>query len=447
MKILKRAIFIFGGILLSIGIAIFLYLWYLFPQYDGVLKLEGVKNNVEVVFDEYGIPHIYGKSEEDIFFALGYVQAQERLWQMELIRRVSVGRLAEILGKDLLSTDKFFRTLGLNIYAKKSAETLSQNPESAVFKNTQAYIAGINSFQEKGPTPLEFTLLGIKKTPFVLEDVYSVLGYMSFDFSTATETDPLMTFIYQKWGKEYTKDIPMAMPENTEWIKNYSTKDSMKSVFMNHIEKISSSLPIPSFKGSSSWVIGGKKTKSGKVILANDPHIGFGQPCTWYEAYLECPSFQIYGYFLSGFPFPLIGHNKNTAIGLTMLENDDMDFFSETIHPEDSLTYLFKNEWLPITQRYETIQIKDEKPETIQIKSTHHGPIVTSFFKDITNYPISFWWTYTHLPNKILEATYGLSYVKNLDDLEKNAEMIHAAGLNITYEILREIMHGILLLN
>lgn len=437
MKILKRVVYGFAGLIVSIGIVVFVYLMHLAPQYEGVLQLKGIQDSVEVVFDEYGIPHIYGKNEEDIFFALGYVQAQERLWQMELIRRVSVGRLAEILGKDLLETDKFFRTLGLDIYARESARNLSQNKESPVFKNTQAYLDGINSFQEQGSTPLEFTLLGIKKTPFVLEDVYSVVGYMSFDFSMAPDTDPLMTFIYEELGKTYLQDVPLAIPIDTEWIKHHRVKDSMRHIFRNQIEnqieKIHTTLPIPSFKGSNSWVIGGKKTKSGKVILANDPHIGFGQPCTWYEAYLECPSFQIYGNFLSGFPFPLIGHNTRIATGLTMLENDDMDFFREIINPTDSLSYLYKGKWLPLVQRSEIIQIKDTEPDTIQIRATHHGSIVTSFLKNMTNAPISFWWAYTHLPNKILEASYGLAHVKNLADVEKHAAMIHAAGLNITY--------------
>ena len=161
-----------------------MYLYSLQPQYSGRLTLAGLQEEVEVIFDAYGIPHIYGQNEEDVYFALGYVHAQERLFQMEMMRRVAAGRLAEILGEKLVKTDKFFRTLGLQEEADRNAAQFFKDPSDPWQKAALAYLAGVNQFVERGDTPLEFRILGIPKEKFTPSDIYLNGALMAFGFAS-----------------------------------------------------------------------------------------------------------------------------------------------------------------------------------------------------------------------------------------------------------------------
>ena len=200
MKIVKRIALILLVIVVLILGGGYFYLWTTAPKYSGELKLKGLKNEVEVLFDAYGIPHIYAQNEEDAYFALGYVHAQERLFQMEMIRRVGAGRLSEILGEKLVETDKFFRTTGISGIAKKSVKMYMNGRSEPYQKSTWAYLDGLNTFIKQGATPIEFSIMGIPKQEFTPEDLYTIVGYMAFSFADAFRTDPLMTKIKEKLG-------------------------------------------------------------------------------------------------------------------------------------------------------------------------------------------------------------------------------------------------------
>jgi len=255
------------------SLAAFIFIQTLKPDYEGEKQLLNLSDEVSVYYDSYGIPHIYGENEEDAIRTLGYVHAQDRLWQMELLRRVAAGGLSEIFGSELLSTDKFFLSLGID---EASAKTVEQRESTnKTIRLTEAYLDGINQFIENGPTPVEFYLTGIDKEPFGLKDVYNSIGYMAFSFAMAQKTDPLLTVIKNNLGPEYLKDLEIEVDKNTEWIKNYKSapEDSKEAQMVASISKALANLPIPKLEGSNSWVMAPAKTKSGKVILANDPHI------------------------------------------------------------------------------------------------------------------------------------------------------------------------------
>ncbi len=201
-KILLISLIVISAAMIS-GI---LYLQSLQPTYSGRLTLSGLGEEVEVVFDPYGIPHIYGQNEEDVYFALGYVHAKERLFQMEMLRRVAAGRLAEILGEELIKTDKFFRTIGILERAEMNAATYFKNPSAAFQKAALAYLAGVNQFVEKGKTPIEFRILGIPREKFTPKDIYLTGALMAFGFASGFRMDPLVTKVYHKLGWEYLKD-------------------------------------------------------------------------------------------------------------------------------------------------------------------------------------------------------------------------------------------------
>jgi len=438
MKILKTLLI---GILLLgllIGGGTYYYLHSIQPNYTGEINLAGLQEKVEVYYDEYGIPHIYAQNGTDAHFALGYVHAQDRLWQMELMRRLGKGRLAEILGTELVKTDRFFRTIGTGVKAKKDAALFAALPEDDPIKQaTLAYYKGVNYFLETGATPLEYQLLGIEKEPFTVEDAYATLGYMAFSFAQAWRTDPLLTRIQQKWGDSYLQDLDVHWNADAQMIPNYVPKAADASMSdAIRVQELLETLPVPPFMGSNSWVIGPKKTKTGKVIFSNDTHIGFSQPSAWYEAYVEYPGYQFYGYFMGGNPFPVMGHNEHHAVGLTMFENDDIDLYAERLNPENPNQVWFKDRWEDMEIRSESIQVKDGETVNFEVKISRHGPIINDAIEDVgkmTDQPISSWWVFDKFDSKNLQSLYGIARAKDMETVKEYAAMIHAPGLNLMY--------------
>jgi penicillin G amidase len=436
MRILKKIFLIIFALIGILFLSVWIYLINTRPDYEGTIELKGLHEKVEVVFDEYGIPHIYGENEEDVFHALGYVHAQERLFQMELMRRVGSGRLAEVMGPEMEDVDKFFRTIGVAKISESSAFIHLSADTLPFQKAALAYINGINSFIENGTTPIEFHLIGIPKEKFTVNDIYYIGGYMSFSFSEVFRTDPIISLINKKLGAEYLKDLALEYPGTER--KPYCNKISQpQSEIIASVHKVFDKLPIPIWTGSNAWVVAADRSKSGKVLFANDTHIGYSQPAVWYEAHLDYPGFSFYGNFLAGFPFALVGHNRFSSWGLTMLENDDFDLFYEKINPENPHQYLFKEQWLDMEVRTEKIKIKGGKEIEFEVRETHHGPIISDASADLKElYPneaISAWWVFNQSPSQTLEALYMMAHCNNINTARKAASMIDAPGLNIMY--------------
>jgi penicillin amidase len=436
MKILYRITIGVAVLFFLFVIGIYFYLQSFKPKYSGELTLKGLNKKVEIYFDTYGIPHIYAKNENDAYFALGYVHAQERLFQMEMIRRVASGRLAEILGKDMADVDKFFRMLNINQNADESVKAYMNDNKLPFVKSANAYIDGINSFIDNGKSPIEFSLIGIPKSHFTPRDLYLISGYMSFSFALAFKTDPLCSKI-EKLGPQYLKDLS-SNRNNASFLipTNSNTIDSSLYDQLISINEIFNKIPTVPWIGSNGWVIDSKHSKTGKVLFANDTHIGYAQPSVWYEAHLEYPGYSFYGNHLAGFPFAAIGHNKNVAWGLTMFEQDDIDFYREKVNPENSNQYYAKDHWENFIYRKEIIKIKDEKDLVFEVKETRNGPVTNNSMKDIARnetQPISIYWVQTKFPSTLLEVTYKLNHASNISEFENAISMIIAPGLNVMY--------------
>ena len=430
MKILK----IIGVLVLLIVLSAAGYVLYikvsLTPSYSGEVSVNQLDQPVEVFFTDYGIPHIYGKTEKDTYRALGYIHAKERLWQMDLLRHVGSGRLSELFGPDMIKNDKFLRTMGLHSYSRESAKAyIARNHES--LPTVQAYIDGINEYIQNNPKPLEHTILGLDVEPFEIQNIFETLTYMSFSFSNAHITDPILTELSQKLDSSYLDDL------NIYHYKGESTLRSFDDRYSNYSKNtiaVLKNLGVPEFIGSNSWVLSGDKTKSGKVMLSNDPHIAFAQPSVWYESHLISPDSEYYGYHIPNVPFPLLMHSEHHATGITMFENDDMDFFVEEIHPEDSNVYRHKGVWKDIASVEEVIQIKGQEPVTFNIRSTVHGPIVSDILRDEPlEEVVSMFWVTTNFDNYMIEGVYGFLNGRSLKEVEKAASIIHGPGLNIMY--------------
>jgi penicillin G amidase len=432
MKNLKKFLLVLLVLVAFFVLAFIGYYFYSKPTYEGEQKLQHLQDEATVYFDDFGVPHIYANSQKDAMTTLGYVHAQDRLWQMELLRRIAPGRLSAMFGSKLLKTDKFFAGLGIDEYSEKEIAKLNKNSEA--YQLSMAYIDGINQYIEEGKTPIEFQLLGVKKDKFILKDVYNIFGYMAFSFAMAQKTDPLLTDIRNKLGAEYLKDFGLDGSLGKTQIKNFEGKTIEYADISKSVTSVLDNSPVPAFIGSNSWVLAPQKTKNGKVIFANDPHIAFSQPCTWYEAHIVVPDYEIYGYYLAGTPFPLLAHNRAYAYGLTMFENDDLDMFQEENNPKNKKQYKTATGFQNYTIRKKSIKVKDSADVVLEVRETQHGPIMNDLLEGISGKnPVAMYWIYTRQNNPILEAVYALAHSKGLDDFRKGVSLIAAPGLNIMY--------------
>ncbi|WP_017938115.1 penicillin acylase family protein [Zestomonas thermotolerans] len=415
--------------------------WYVLhkrPLRDGELTLARLQAPVSVRYDERGVPHLRAEHEEDLYRALGFVHAQDRLFQMEILRRLARGELAEILGERLVDTDKLFRTLGIREHADRYAGRLDrQAPE---VRALLAYLDGINQYQASRPAPLEFDLLGIPKRPFTVEDTVSVTGYLAYTFAAALRTEPVLSYIRERLGSDYLKifDLdwhPQGVIRQADAAAALTERDWQGLGALARLSQNAlASAGLPQFEGSNAWVVGGRHTRSGKPLLAGDPHIRYAAPAVWYEAQLSAPGFELYGHHQALSPFALLGHSRRFAWSLTMFQNDDLDLIAEKVNPENPEQVWYQGRWVDLESREETIKVKDGEPVTLRLRRSPHGPIINDALgAGAGDRPIAMWWAFLTTENPILEAFYRLNRADTLDKARSAAERIHAPGLNVVW--------------
>lgn len=399
------------------------------PAYHGEKQLTPLSDSVVVKFDTHGIPHIKANSAEDAYRALGYIMASERLFQMELVRRVGKGELSEVFGSDAIESDVFFRTIGVKQHANRCAQDLTKSGPSEALQECEAFLEGVNHFIEHGEKPLEFQLAGIPMRTFDLDDIYTIAGYIAWSFALAVQTDLLATELEQKHGSDWLAQTSLHAHSLPPF---HPVCNDLPSEGLINFPDFLGQAGVPPFTGSNAWAVAPSKTKDGKAILCNDTHIGFGVPQVWYEAALEFPGVNFYGNFLPGIPYALVGHTMRHAWGLTMFENDDIDFYRETI--DDDASVLFESNRYPLEQRTEIIQVKGEADHEFEVQSTRNGPILNNAVAELSNHPpIAMHWEYVKGRNKLLEAFRKMSRATSLDRFQNAAELIHAPGLNVVY--------------
>ena len=432
MKILRRILLFLLLIIFIAATASYIYLKRQAPQYNGTLEVENIEKETEVLFDEYGIPHIYADNAEDAYFAFGYVHAQERLFQMELIRRLIAGRMSELLGEPLVKTDKYFLTLGVRKQAERMAEIHLSERKTPMQKEAGAYLDGINHFINTGTSPLELTMLGIPKEPYTAVDLFSTMIYMSMAFTGGFKTDIILDQVKNKFGEQYLEDWFM---NSTDFLKNRGVVMDSLTVLKESLS-LQESFPdnfLPIWDGSNAWLIAPSRSKSGKTITANDTHIPFSQPSVWYEAHLEYPGFSFYGNFLAGVPFAAIGHNKDVSWGLTIFPMDITDLYREKVNPENRNEVWENDHWVAMEVRKETIKVKGGEDISLEVKSTRHGPVINDVFENMGEQPVSLWWSLYGLPGESTTAFYQLAHAKNIIEARKAAALNDFLGLNIMY--------------
>lgn len=421
------------------------------PPMDGQLNLIGLTEEVRVIRDQYGIPHIKAKNSKDALRSLGFVMASERLFQMELQRRMANGELAELFGPKFLASDKLFRTLGLRQSMSEMLEGKKQKNlfDIQMWQDLEAFYDGINQFQLTQKLPLEFSLLGIKPRPFTALDGYAFIGLMSFSFGIATSEDPLMSHLRERFGPQLIDELrnelsPKELQDKlldqqdqlkkNDLIKSKSIKRFVDSARRYPVMSIMADLEkgFTLLDGSNGWLLAGSRTVSGSPILANDPHISFSHPGVWFEAHIETPKLSNYGHYLALLPFPILAHNLNFGWGLTMSLVDDMDLYREKFNPKFK-TYQFKGSQIPYQERYELIKIKGEKPFGLLTLKTQHGPIMDEVFNHRDDKSLAFKWSFYGAENDPLLSLYKMEHAKNMTEFKAAVATGKAPGLNILY--------------
>lgn len=403
------------------------------PQRDGELQLNHLQAAVTVDYDERGVPHIQAQNEADMYRALGYVHAQDRLFQMEILRRLARGELAEVLGSKLVDTDRLFRTLGIREHADRYAAKMDMNAPAS--KALEAYLNGINQYQASHPAPIEFDVLGIEKRPFNVADTLSVAGYMAYSFAAAFRTEPVLTHIRDQLGADYLKAFDLDWHPQGVVGQNLAAGDWQD---LNAIAELSHAAlldaGLPQFEGSNAWAISGSRTASGKPLLAGDPHIRFAVPSVWYEANLSYPGFSLYGHHQALNPVASLGHNRDFAWSITMFQNDDLDLIAEKTNPDNPNQVWYRGQWVELQSREELISVKDAEPVRLTIRRSPHGPIINSALGEtVGSTPIAMWWAFLETDNPILDGFYQLNRAASLDKARAAVEHIEAPGLNVVW--------------
>lgn len=403
------------------------------PQRAGELPLSGLQAPVTVDYDERGVPHIQAQHEADLYRALGYVHAQDRLFQMEILRRLARGELAEILGSKLVDTDRLFRTLGIREHADRYAAKLDMSAPAS--QALQAYLDGVNQYQANHPAPIEFDVLGIDKRPFTPADTLSVAGYMAYSFAAAFRTEPVLTHIRDQLGADYLKAFDLDWhPQGVvgQPLAAGDWQDLNAIAELSHAALLDAGLP--QFEGSNAWAVSGSRTASGKPLLAGDPHIRFAVPSVWYEANLSYPGFSLYGHHQALNPVASLGHNNAFAWSITMFQNDDLDLIAEKTNPDNPEQIWHRGQWVALQSREELISVKDAEPVRLTIRRSPNGPIINSALgQTVGNTPIAMWWAFLETENPILDGFYQLNRAATLEQARVAAEHIEAPGLNVVW--------------
>lgn len=337
------------------------YLWLRtsLPRIDGEVAVRGLTAPVEIVRDRNGIPHIRAKSVNDAYFALGFVHAQDRLWQMDMSRRVGAGRLSEIVGEAGLEIDRLMRTLGIYRLAERDFHQLSPDLQGAII----AYTDGVNAFlaRREGTLPPSFYVLDYEPEPWVPADSLVWGKLMSMQLSRDWREELLRAHLTIRLGPARVQDL---FPE--------AAADAPTVI------AAATPAPDPLAQGASNaWVVDGRHSATGQPILANDPHLGLRLPGIWYLARIEAPGLEVTGATTPGVPLTLLGHNGHIAWGMTASQADVEDLFLERIDPNDANAYLTPDGPRPFETREELIGVKDGATEVLTVRTTRHGPVIS----------------------------------------------------------------------
>jgi len=413
-RLLLSAFVVFVVLLILVPLAGYFWLRTSLPLTNGTVRVAGADGPIEIVRDADGVPHIFATTDHDAFYALGYVHAQDRLWQMEMNRRIGAGRLSEMLGETTLSIDKFQRTMGY--YRAAQADLAIIEPRSR--QALEAYAAGVNQWlSEEHTLPPEFILLGVKPEPWQPADSLVWQKMMSWDLGGNYKLELLSQRLVQALGPERAAQLLPDYPENGITILADLQIDDATAARLFEIDR---ALEVDFGRGgresgSNNWVIAGSRTATGKPILADDPHLGTSIPSIWYLAELQGDTLHAIGSTFPGLPAIVIGHNERVAWGVTNVGPDVQDLYIERINPANPNQYEVDGGWQDMMIFEEPIVVKGED-ESVRwaARSTRHGPLIS----DVSDAgsPLALQWTALQPGDTTIDAFIGLNYAADWED-------------------------------
>ena len=452
-----------------------------FPVVEGEIQIPGLEGEVRIYRDAYGVPQIYATSHHDLFYAQGYVHAQDRFWQMDFWRHQGAGRLSELLGKPVLETDKFLRTLGWERIAQQELELLGENEQAIL----EAYSEGVNAYLDQATDSelsLEYYFLGLinkdyQPAPWTPLNSLTWAKAMAWDLGGNLDTEIDRALLLSSLPRNqleflypaYPDDHPIIVPdfevdqsekESSALIGTNSTPGfntnidallaSVFSRLQTHLGELNQITGGGAEgHGSNSWAVSGDLTDTGKPYLVNDPHLGSQMPSIWYEVGLHCQEItdtcelDVSGFSFAGTPGIIIGHNDRIAWGLTNVGPDVMDLYIEKINPENPTQYLTPDGWVEMESVLEVIQIAGEDPVELQVYLTKHGPLIGSVygledFKEESglaipdNYALALQWTALE-PSCIFCSIWQINLANNWEEFRDAAKDFSVPAQNLIY--------------
>ncbi|KPK04903.1 MAG: acyl-homoserine lactone acylase [Betaproteobacteria bacterium SG8_39] len=416
------------------------YLHRSLPQVEGTLRLPGLKAEITVLRDAWRIPHIYAASVDDAMFGLGFVHAQDRLWQMEMNRRIGAGRLAEVLGPGALDTDKFLRTLGVRRAAQASLEALDGKTRDTL----DAYAAGVNAFLATNPVlPPEFWLLRVEPQPWMPVDSVAWTKMMAWDLGGNWKNEVLRMRLAKNFSlariNEFLPPYPGEAPPQIQDLKELYRALGVDTVRLaqsaENIATQTSSYLIEA-AGSNNWVVSGEHTASGKPLLANDPHLGLTAPPVWYFAHLVAPGLNAIGATLPGVPAIVLGRNQRIAWGFTNTGPDVQDLYIEKLEGDGK--YLAPDGPRTFETLRETIRVRGAEDVQLTVRRTRHGPVLSEVSQSAgavtpRGHVLAFSWTALAKDDRTMQSALKIARAGNWREFLTAAEDLHAPQQNIVY--------------
>lgn len=424
------------------------------------MQIKALDAPVKVILDANAVPHIFADSPRDAYLALGYVHARDRLWQMEMQRRVGQGRVAEILGARALEVDRFMRTMGIYQTAEQSFAVLSAETRQAL----QAYAAGVNFYLDnrKEPLPIEFQLTQHSPQHWKPADSMVWLKMMAFILSGNYKSELLRARLLDILTPQQLQDLfpepraddPITL-NDSHWsaarnetdsdVQPYGVKGGDRQpVVIADRDSGSSSLwplnnsPLTQVKASNAWAVSGNHTATGAPILANDPHLMLGAPVLWYLARIVTPELSLSGATAPGLPFHMLAHNGSIAWGLTTTGSDIQDLYYETVSTDPPGRYLTPEGWQALDRRVEKIRVRFGAEVQHIVRATRRGPLLSDINETAADLAgdgraVSLAFTALQAGDRTIEALYLLNRARNWSELLEAARLIKGPQQNLMY--------------
>lgn len=443
MKITVR-ISIFILILLT-GLAAVAIYWTFYrplPNYSATHELPGLHQPVDIHWDSFGVPHIYGSSPEDLYYAVGYVHAQDRLWQMTLNQLLAEGRFAEYLGEEFVEFDIHQRTLGFWETARRIEESAPRD----LIELLEAYARGVNDYveQNRRNLPIEFTLLDVDPPEWSPAHSFAMSRLMSWEMNVSWWSKPIFAWFGDRYSDIQLREITPTYEDHFPVMMNEAlSRQAAGSLFetMMTDEAVRSLAGRAGVRvGSNAWAVSGDRTDTGDPILAGDPHLALSIPGHWYELHLSLDGENLAGATIPGAPIIVLGQNNHYAWSMTNMMIDDTDFFIEKPHPDDPNLYVADSlDGEPIYESYqwrdELIRINGSDDRIVQIKETRNGPVISSIHPDSSffgDYEVSMRWT-GHDASQELWALYQINWGQDMEQFTSALESFRSPGQNFIY--------------